>query len=141
MWGGTNNHEYVVFNLDRGLHLAHRVSLAATSAARRKGLLGIESLPSGAGLWIFPCEAIHTFGMRMAIDAIFLDRGFCVTKLRPSLPPWRVAICLSADSVLELQAGTVAYTHTVVGDRLSFAHVAGSENQIVSPDKSEAQCL
>jgi uncharacterized membrane protein (UPF0127 family) len=131
----TEEHEYVIFNLDRGLRLAERVCLAGSSAARRKGLLGLERLPAGAGLWIVPCEAIHTFGMRMAIDAIFLDRQLCVRKLRPHLPPSRISVCISAESVLELEAGTVARTCTVVGDRLSFERVSGFERQLGVPDK------
>jgi uncharacterized protein len=118
-----NEGEYVVFNLDRGLTVAERVCVAGDSARRRTGLLGIESLPSGAGLWIAPCEAIHTFGMKMAIDAIFLDRKFHVKKLRTYLPPRRISLCLSADSVLEVAAGTVARSNTVVGDRLTFEQV------------------
>lgn len=121
----TTEREYVVFNVDRKLTVAERVRVAGNSAARRKGLLGIDSLPAGAGLWIAPCEAIHTFGMKMPIDAIFIDRKFRVRKLRPYLAPSRVSICISADSVLELAAGTVARTRTVLGDRLRFDQVAG----------------
>jgi uncharacterized membrane protein (UPF0127 family) len=115
--------EYVVFNLDRRATVAERVRLAGTSAARRKGLLGLEGLSSTAGLWLAPCEAIHTFGMRMPIDAIFLDRQLQVRKVRPNLAPFRISVCMRADSVLELQAGTVARTGTSVGDRLHFEPV------------------
>ncbi len=118
--------EYVVFNIDRGVRVAERVRLAGNSAARRKGLLQTDGLPEGAGLWIAPCEAIHTFGMQMPIDAIFIDGKLRVRKLRAHLKPYRVCICLSADSVLELAAGTVAQTRTVAGDRLRFEEVHGS---------------
>lgn len=112
--------EYVVYNLDRQTTVAERVRLAGSSAARRKGLLGLDRLASGAGLWIAPCEAIHTFGMRMPIDAIFIDRQFRVRKLRANLAPSRISICFCAESVLELEAGTVARTRTMAGDRLRF---------------------
>lgn len=118
--------EYVVFNLDRGMKVAERVRLAATSSARRKGLLGIGKLSAGAGLWIAPCEAIHTFGMQMPIDAIFIDRKYQVRKLRPYLAPSRISICLAADSVLELEAGTVARTRTLPGDQFRFEEVGRS---------------
>lgn len=121
----TTEREYVVFNLDRRLTVADRVRVAGSSAARRKGLLGIDDLAAGSGLWIAPCEAIHTFGMKMPIDAIFIDRKFQVRKLRPYLAPSRISICISADSVLELEAGTVARTRTVLGDRLRFEQIGG----------------
>jgi uncharacterized membrane protein (UPF0127 family) len=118
--------EYVVFNLDRKATLAERVRLAGSSAARRKGLLGVDGLSPSAGLWIAPCEAIHTFGMKMPIDAVFLDRQCQVRKVRPNLAPSRISLCLRADSVLELQAGTVARTGPSVGDRLRFEPAAGT---------------
>lgn len=123
----TMQREYVVFNIDRKSTVAQRVRVASTSSARRKGLLGIDRLPTGGGLWIAPCEAIHTFGMKIPVDAIFLDDRLQVRKLRPELRPSRVSFCVSAASVLEVAAGTVALTGTAVGDRLSFEPVTRSE--------------
>jgi uncharacterized membrane protein (UPF0127 family) len=116
----TTRREYVVVNVNRGSTVAQRVCIASDSSARRKGLLGIEHFTPGAGLWIAPCEAIHTFGMKMPIDAIFLDHHFQVRKLRRNLSPGRISLCLSAASVLEVEAGTAARSGTAVGDRLSF---------------------
>lgn len=127
----TTRREYVVVNINRGSTLAQRVCVAGSSSTRRKGLLGTERLPNGAGLWIAPCEAIHTFGMKMPIDAIFLDRHFQVRKLRRHLPPWRISLCLSAASVLELGAGTAARTGTVIGDRLRFE--VSDESEVLLP--------
>lgn len=123
----TNKREYVVFNIDRKATVAELVCLAGTSAARRKGLLGTDQLAPRAGLWIAPCEAIHTFGMKMPIDAIFLTRQLQVRKLRADLPPSRITFCVWADSVLEVAAGTIARTGTSVGDRLQFEPVGGTE--------------
>ena len=127
----TMRREYVVVNINRGSTVAQRVCVASDSSTRRKGLLGIERLATGAGLWIAPCEAIHTFGMKMAIDAIFLDRHFQVRKLRPHLPPGRISLCLSAESVLEVEAGTAARTGTTIGDRLSFE--LPEQSDVLSP--------
>ena len=57
------------------------------------------------GLWIVPCEAIHTFWMKFAIDAVFLDKNKRVTKVVSNLRPSRLAMSLRARSVLELPAG------------------------------------
>ncbi len=97
--------------------------MAGTSGARRKGLLGVETLAEGAGLWIAPCEAIHTFGMKAPLGVVFLDKHFRVRKLVARLRPGRIAICLTASSVLELQCEAVARSGTLVGDRLRFEPV------------------
>ncbi len=100
--------------------LADRATAATTSRERRTGLLHHESLAEGEGLWIAPCEAIHTFGMKFPIDVVFLDRSQRIVKIRQAVPPWRIAVCLRAHSVLELPAGTVRRTATAAGDQLAF---------------------
>lgn len=109
-----------VLNLDRDCRIASHVRIAGSSSARRRGLLGVEGLSGGSGIWITPCEAIHTFGMKMPIDAIFLDGTLRVKKLHADLRPCRISVCISASSVLELQAGAISRSATQVGDRLTF---------------------
>jgi hypothetical protein len=108
-----------ITNLTRGAQLAARVQVAGDGRHRRKGLLGRDRLDAGEGLWIVPCEAIHTFWMRFPIDLIYLDRKHCVVKTRSNVRPWRLSACLRAHSVLELAAGVVRETQTRPGDRLS----------------------
>jgi len=100
--------------------LADAAEVADTGKTRRKGLLKRGSLPQGEGLWITPCEAVHTIGMRFPIDVIFLDRKRKVLKIRENMGRGRLAVCLWAQSVLELPAGTIAGTGTAVGDQLGF---------------------
>jgi uncharacterized membrane protein (UPF0127 family) len=102
------------------VELASAAGVAETSKERRVGLLRHERLEAGDGLWISPCEAVHTFGMNFPIDIVFLDRKRKVVKVRESVPPRRIAVCLRAHSVLELPAGTVAVTQTAPGDVLEF---------------------
>jgi uncharacterized protein len=103
-------------NLTRQAELAARLTVASTAPARRKGLLGRMSLEPGEGLWILPCEAVHSMGMRFAIDLIYLNRRKRVVKLRSSMPPRSLSACLWAHSVLELPAGTILRSHTQPGD-------------------------
>ncbi len=105
--------------------MARRVTLAGSSATRRRGLLGVDKLANGAGLWINPCEAVHTFGMKMDLDAVWLDGGLRVRKISARLKPGRIAVCLRASSVLELAAGASLEAATEAGDQLSF-HTLGS---------------
>jgi hypothetical protein len=107
---------YAVRNRTRDLLVAGRVRVAGVSRERRKGLSGIAEMPADTGLWIIPCEAIHTFGMKMRIDVVFLDRDFRVRHTRSALAPNRVAVCLRAYSVLELAPGSIERSGTRAGD-------------------------
>ena len=109
-----------VLNCTRQRDLGNNVEVAGTAAARRRGLLGRHALLAGEGLWIAPCESVHTFFMRFPIDLVYLDRQHRVKKVETAVPPWRLSACFSAYSVLELPPGTVQQTHTQPGDKVAF---------------------
>jgi uncharacterized protein len=100
--------------------LGHSVAVAGDSRSRRTGLLKHDRLAPGEGLWIAPCEAVHTFGMKFAIDVVYLSRSKKVLKVRKEMPKRRISLCLRAHSVLELPAGVLDETGTVPGDQLEF---------------------
>ena len=108
----------LVRNQTRKTVLAQAADVADSSAKRRTGLLKHERLEPGEGLWIVPCESVHTFFMKFPIDLVYLDKRRKVKKVRHAVPAWRLSACLSAHSVLELPAGTVKQTGTAVGDEL-----------------------
>ena len=110
----------VVRNKTRRTVLASHADVADTSAKRRVGLLKHTSLAAGEGLWIDPCESVHTFRMKFPIDLVYLDKQLKVRKVRHAVPPWRLSACLTARSVLELPAGSAAETGTVAGDELTM---------------------
>jgi hypothetical protein len=116
-----------VSNLTRQTVLATCMEVADSAAKRNKGLLGRERLAPGEGLWIRPCEAVHTFWMRFPIDLIYLDRKNRIRKLVSAVPPWRLSACLLAHSVLELPSGTIRDTKTQPGDTLDFLAIAKPE--------------
>ena len=91
-----------------GRVLATRLSTAFDSAARREGLLKQDAWPAGAALVIAPCQAVHTVGMRFAIDVLFVDRAGRVVKVRERMVPWRMAGALRAFATIELPAGTLS---------------------------------
>jgi uncharacterized membrane protein (UPF0127 family) len=111
----------IVRNETRESVLGKAVDIADTSGKRLKGLLGRKSLPAGHGLWIVPCESIHTFGMRFPIDVVYLDRKNRVRKIRRAMAPWRLSMCWMAHSVLELPIGVIEQTQTQKGDLLHFS--------------------
>jgi uncharacterized membrane protein (UPF0127 family) len=113
---------FVVHNRTRGALVAANVSVADTPQSRRIGLLRHKNLEPGEGLWIYPTQAIHTFGMRFPIDVVFLDRGLRVKRVYHGLRPFRLtSFVWGARSVLELPSGSLAGTGTVVGDELQFS--------------------
>ncbi|HET9101685.1 MAG TPA: DUF192 domain-containing protein [Acidobacteriaceae bacterium] len=115
------NVRWKISNRTRGTVLAEKVETADRGATRRKGLLGRDALPPGEGLWIVPCESVHTFFMRFPIDLVYLDRNKRVCKVRSGVPPWRLSACLSAHSVIELASGAASAAKTKTGDELEFS--------------------
>ncbi len=112
-----------VTNRRSGSQLASFAGIANTSELRRRGLLKHSSLEEGDGLWIAPCEAVHSFGMKFAIDVLYLNKQKKILKIRPNMVKSRISLCLRAHSVLELPAGMAAKTGTQVGDELEFEKV------------------
>ena len=104
--------------------IADRADAADTSEKRRRGLLKHTHLDPGEGLWISPCEAVHSFGMKFAIDLVYLDKKKRVRKVRRNLVPRRLSACLTAHSVLELPVGAIDESRTEAGDEIEFIKFA-----------------
>jgi uncharacterized protein len=85
-----------------------RIRLATTWWTRAVGLLATAGLDDPCGLWIEPCNAVHTLGMRYPIDLAYLDRRGRVLRLVTGLSPLRWSRCPGARVTLELRAGLVA---------------------------------
>jgi uncharacterized membrane protein (UPF0127 family) len=116
----TSDGRLRVTNVTRGTVLATGLEVADSGAKRNKGLLGRTGLDAGGGLWIVPCESVHTFFMQFPLDLVYLDRKNLVRKTRENVPAWRLSVCLSAHSILELPAGTIRATQTQRGDTVEF---------------------
>jgi uncharacterized membrane protein (UPF0127 family) len=70
-------------------------------------------------MWFDRCNAIHTVGMRIPIDVVFLDNDLRVVQIRPNVSPFRFIVRYTrACSVLELCAGRTAEVDLRPGDRL-----------------------
>ena len=109
-----------IVNVSRQIELATSVQIADCGSKRRRGLLGRKTLAEGEGLWIVPCEAVHTFGMQFPIDLVYLDRNLRVRSVRHHVPPGRLSACFTAHSVLELASGTARKSGTIPGEILEF---------------------
>ena len=78
---------------------------AKSHSARRRGLARLNSLPADHALRIPGCWSVHTFGMRFALDLIWLDKRGAVARVDRDVPPGRMRTCVRARSVIETLAG------------------------------------
>jgi len=115
---------YALIVNGRGTALATTIEPAFDSASRRKGLLGRDGLPAGTALVIAPCNAIHMFSMRFAIDVVFAAKDGRVTKVCHDVQPWRIAASLGAFAAIELAAGEAGESGVEKGDRLMLVQKA-----------------
>lgn len=75
---------------------------------RLVGLLGRSRMGHDEAFLIERCAAIHTIGMRMPIDVVFLSAHGVVINIYNCVRPGRVLRCPGAAHVLELAAGAAA---------------------------------
>jgi uncharacterized membrane protein (UPF0127 family) len=80
------------------------VPVAVGFRARLLGLSSLDLEAVGPGLLIPRCACVHTFGMRFALDLVFLDAGRRPLAVRRAAPPRRHVGHRGADAVLELPA-------------------------------------
>ena len=104
-----------------GRVVCEQLLVAARPLRRMRGLLGRRDLARDEGILLRPAGSIHTFFMRFAIDAVFLDRDLVVVGIEPELGPWRTAARRGAKSVVELASGECERRGLAVGDRLALA--------------------
>ena len=78
---------------------------ARSHRARRRGLSRMEPMAGDHALHIPGCRSVHTFGMRFALDLIWLRRDGSVARVDRDVGPRRMRTCLRAGSVIETVAG------------------------------------
>ena len=121
-----------VRNISRAdIDLGSRVVLANTVWKRLKGLLGAPPLQPGEGMLLEPCQAVHMYGMKQALDVAFLGgEGQVIALYHDLRPGQRSKYHGKARQALELPVGTLSQTGTCVGDRLRV--------QLVSNDRQSS---
>ncbi len=95
------------------------LEIAASRRARRIGVLGRREV-KGAIL-LTPAKAVHTFGVRIALDVAFLNDEMKVLETK-TMSPWR--ICLprfQSAAIVEAQAGAFERWGLAEGDYLEVA--------------------
>lgn len=78
---------------------------ARSPRARLVGLMGIGALDPGHGLWLPRTRSVHTAGMRLTLDLLWLDHAGRVVRRDDGVAPGRLRGCRGAASVVEVAAG------------------------------------
>lgn len=116
-----------VWNRTRDIVLCGKCKVANNIFTRVRGLLGRSTLAEDEGLLIAPCPSIHMFGMKFAIDVLFLTKENVVTDLVENIAPGKFYVANPnhgrAHAALELAAGSISRSGTQCGDRLHIEDV------------------
>jgi hypothetical protein len=99
--------------------IVNQAVYARTLTQRVVGLLGRNQLPREEALIFKHCRSIHMWGMRFAIDVVFLDASDVVVKVFPSLKPWSCPpFVMRASTVIEMAEGIIEEHRIAPGDQL-----------------------
>jgi uncharacterized protein len=110
---------YCVYNQTRETFLSLSVTAADTIFARLRGFIGRLKLGSDEGIWLVPSRGVHTVGVLVPLDLIYLDENYRVIHLIEHFPIFRIApLRIQAESVLELPTHTIYSSQTQPGDQL-----------------------
>lgn len=75
--------------------ISTQLQIATNPFTKMKGLLGRRMMGEEEALLFFQASSIHTFGMKFAIDIVFLNRQFEIVRIVEALPAGKMAYCSS----------------------------------------------
>jgi len=84
------------------------------------GLMGRTDMAPDQAFLIEGCAAVHTIGMRMPIDVVFLSEHGVVVAVCHAVRPGRIRRCPGAAHTLELAAGAASRASLRPGVTLLF---------------------
>ena len=90
---------------------------ATTFWQRFRGVKAIPELGPTDALVINPCSSIHTFGLKDALDVVFVGVRGEILKVK-TVKPRSVCFCFDAALVIEMTAGTIERLDFQVGQRI-----------------------
>ncbi|MDA9189429.1 DUF192 domain-containing protein [bacterium] len=93
-----------VINETKNIEISKSIGLATALHERILGLMFKKSIDHD-GLFIKPCNSIHTFFCFFPLDIYFLDRENIVIKVIHKMRPWRITrLYFTSKSVLEFKS-------------------------------------
>lgn len=95
------------------------IDIADTPFQRIKGLMFKKSI--NKALLIKPCNSIHTFFMKVAIDILYIDKNGKIIKIAKNMKPWRVGpLVFGCYSVVELPKNSIDKHNIKLNDIVCF---------------------
>ncbi|MCX5711208.1 MAG: DUF192 domain-containing protein [Candidatus Omnitrophica bacterium] len=108
-------------NKSRNIILADDCRVALGALKRAKGLLGRKGMGKSEALVLKPCNSVHSFFMRFAIDLLFIDKNSRVVRIIKEFKPFRISpICFRAAYVIEFPSGAIRPESVQPGDTISI---------------------
>ena len=105
----------------KNIIIATDVRMANTFWSRFKGWMGKKYVGDHEALIIQPCASVHTFGMKFAIDVLFLNSNNQVIHQMSDLKPNRIsALIPHTCTIIELKEGTLCRLNVELLDVVSF---------------------
>jgi hypothetical protein len=92
------------------------VRVARRARDRLLGLAWSAPPPARTGLLLPGTRSVHTFGMRFALDLLWLDDAGAIVRIDRAVVRRQVASCREAAAVVEVAAGDAGALRP--GDRL-----------------------
>ena len=116
----------MIRNVTRDTVVASAERWARSYNERTRGLLDSDGLAPGEALVISPCNSVHMFGMKFAIDVLFVKKDGTVVRAIRNLKPWRATrIYFTAKHTIELPVGAIEASATEPGDELEWDPPSG----------------
>lgn len=107
--------------LINGEVIAQNVVVAKDFIKRVKGLLGKKQMQSDEGILLIPCHQVHTFGMKFAIDVLFLSKEGEIIHIEEEMMPGNVSPYIrECHQILELKCKTARKKEIAAGQRVAF---------------------
>jgi len=110
-----------VLNKTRGKMIAMHLMTLNTNCIQTLRFLNRRGIPPHCALWIAPCRAIYTIGMKNPVDIAFLNQHGRVVTMFKNFPPDCIAdSSRDAVSAVELPPNTLRESDTGIGDTIEL---------------------
>ena len=110
-----------LIDITANIIISTKVEIANTFFKRFLGLMGRKNMEREEALVIKPCNNVHMFFMRFAIDVVFVDRDDKICYIQENLKPGQISkYVFDAIYVVELPVDSVKEKNIKIGDKLGI---------------------